>query len=51
MIEAWSGSRGSWPRLRDALKAGEFRPVPVRERMIPKGQAGEGPEAGYCHRR
>ena len=37
-------------QLRDALKSGEFRPVEVRQAMIPKGNR-EIPQAGYSHHR
>lgn len=36
MIETWIGAEAFLGRIRDLLKAGEFRPVEVRQAMIPK---------------
>jgi RNA-directed DNA polymerase len=39
-------------QIRDSLKSGEFRPVEVRQMMIPKGNKyREIPEARYSHHR
>ena len=35
-----SGSWRSWSRIRESLKSGEFRPVEVRQVMIPKSHPG-----------
>ena len=32
-----AGLRGSWTDLRASVKDGSFRPLPVRQRLIPKG--------------
>ena len=36
MIETWAGVEEFLGQIRDSLKAGEFRPVEVRQVMIPK---------------
>jgi RNA-directed DNA polymerase len=40
-IEAWVGVEAFLGRIRDSLKAGEFRPVEVRQVRIPKGNTGK----------
>jgi RNA-directed DNA polymerase len=40
-IETWVGVEAFLGQLRDALKSGEFRPVEVRQVMIPKGTSGK----------
>ena len=37
MIETWVGVEVFLGQIRDSLKSGEFRPVEVRQVMIPKG--------------
>src|SRR5712671_1886598 len=39
-VETWIGVEAFLGQLRDALKSGEFRPVEVRQVMIPKGKSG-----------
>jgi RNA-directed DNA polymerase len=41
MIEAWVGVGGFLGQIRDLLKSGEFRPVEVRQVMVPKGNTGK----------
>ena len=41
MIETWVGVEGFLGQIRDSLKSGEFRPVEVRQVMIPKGNTGK----------
>ncbi len=41
MIETWVGVEEFLGQIRDSLKAGEFRPVEVRQVMIPKGTSGK----------
>src|ERR1700744_1947277 len=41
-VEEQGGGPGCLDDLRAALKAGSFRPLPVRERMIPKPSGCEG---------
>jgi RNA-directed DNA polymerase len=41
MIETWVGVEAFLGQLRDSLKSGEFRPVEVRQVMIPKGNTGK----------
>ena len=48
-----TGVEGFLERLRSALKARSFRPLPVRERMIPKADGkkrrlGIGTDDSYC---
>jgi RNA-directed DNA polymerase len=52
-VEETVGVPGFLDDLRAALKDGSFRPLPVRERKIPKpGGSGKNPQAGYSlHRR
>ncbi len=40
-IETWIGVEAFLSQIRDSLKSGEFRPVEVRQVMIPKGKSGE----------
>ena len=40
MIETWVGVEAFLGQIRDSLKSGEFRPVEVRQVMIPKGAPG-----------
>lgn len=40
MVETWVGVEAFLEQIRDALKSGEFRPVEVRQVMIPKGNSG-----------
>ena len=40
-IETWVGVGAFLGQIRDSLKSGEFRPVEVRQVMIPKGNAGK----------
>ncbi|GGM51834.1 group II intron reverse transcriptase/maturase [Dactylosporangium sucinum] len=40
-VEAWIGVEAFLEHVRDALKSGEFRPVEVRQVMIPKGTSGK----------
>jgi RNA-directed DNA polymerase len=40
-IETWVGIEAFLDQLRDSLKSGEFRPVEVRQVMIPKGNSGK----------
>jgi RNA-directed DNA polymerase len=39
-VVTWIGVEAFLGQLRDALKSGEFRPVEVRQMMIPKGKSG-----------
>jgi RNA-directed DNA polymerase len=39
-VVTWIGVEAFLGQLRDALKSGEFRPVEVRQVMIPKGKSG-----------
>ncbi|MFJ6141944.1 group II intron reverse transcriptase/maturase, partial [Kitasatospora sp. NPDC092286] len=39
MVETWVGVDAFLARLRDSLKSGEYRPVEVRQVMIPKGKS------------
>lgn len=39
-IETWIGVEEFLGHIRDALKSGQFRPVEVRQVMIPKGTGG-----------
>ena len=41
MIETWVGVEAFLGQIRDSLKSGEFRPVEVRQVMIPKGTSGK----------
>ena len=41
MIETWIGVEVFLGQIRDSLKSGEFRPVEVRQVMIPKGNTGK----------
>ncbi len=41
MIETWVGVEAFLSQIRESLKAGEFRPVEVRQVMIPKGTSGK----------
>ena len=43
-IETWIGVEAFLGQIRDSLKSGEFRPVEVRQVMIPKANR-ETPEA------
>ena len=49
-IETWIGVEAFLGQIRDSLKSGEFRPVEVRQVMIPKANR-ETPEARDSHRR
>ena len=49
MIETWVGVEAFLDEIRESLKSGGFRPVEVRQVMIPKANAGEIPEARYSH--
>ena len=49
-IETWVGVEAFLGQIRDSLKSGEFRPVEVRQVMIPKGKR-ETPQARYSHHR
>jgi RNA-directed DNA polymerase len=40
-IETWVGVEVFLSHIRDSLKSGEFRPVEVRQVMIPKGKSGK----------
>ena len=40
-IETWIGVEAFLGQIRDSLKSGEFRPVEVRQVMIPKGKSGK----------
>jgi RNA-directed DNA polymerase len=40
-VEAWIGVEAFLGQIRDSLKAGEFRPVEVRQARIPKGNTGK----------
>src|SRR5215472_11295610 len=40
-VEAWAGVGAFLGHIRGLLKAGEFRPVEVRQVMIPKGNTGK----------
>jgi len=40
-IETWIGVEAFLSQIRDSLKSGEFRPVEVRQVMIPKGKSGK----------
>lgn len=40
-IETWVGVEVFLGHIRDSLKSGEFRPVEVRQVMIPKGSSGK----------
>ena len=40
-IETWVGVEVFLGQIRDSLKVGEFRPVEVRQVMIPKGKSGK----------
>ena len=40
-IETWIGVEEFLGKIRDLLKSGEFRPVEVRQVMIPKGKSGK----------
>ena len=40
-IETWIGVGAFLGQIRDSLKSGEFRPVEVRQVMIPKGNTGK----------
>ena len=40
MIETWVGVETFLEQIRNSLKSGEFRPVEVRQVMIPKGNSG-----------
>ena len=40
-IETWVGVEAFLGQIRDSLKSGEFRPVEVRQVMIPKGTSGK----------
>jgi RNA-directed DNA polymerase len=40
-VEAWVGVEAFLGHIRDSLKAGEFRPVEVRQVRIPKGSTGK----------
>jgi RNA-directed DNA polymerase len=41
MIETWVGVETFLEQIRNSLKSGEFRPVEVRQVMIPKGNSGK----------
>ena len=41
MIETWVGVEAFLGQIRDSLKSGGFRPVEVRQVMIPKGNTGK----------
>ena len=49
-IETWIGVEAFLSQIRDSLKSGEFRPVEVRQVMIPKGNR-EIPQTRYSHYR
>ena len=49
-VETWIGVEAFLGQLRDALKSGEFRPVEVRQVMIPKAKR-KTPQARYSHYR
>jgi RNA-directed DNA polymerase len=40
-VETWIGVEAFLGKLRDSLKSGEYRPVEVRQVMIPKGTTGK----------
>ena len=40
MIETWVGVEAFLGQIRDSLKSGGFRPVEVRQVMIPKANPG-----------
>jgi RNA-directed DNA polymerase len=40
-VETWIGVEAFLSQIRDSLKSGEFRPVEVRQVMIPKGNTGK----------
>ena len=50
-VEELVGVPGFLDDLRGALKDGTFRPLPVRERMIPKPGGREGAQSGHPDRR
>jgi RNA-directed DNA polymerase len=41
VIETWVGVEAFLGQIRDSLKSGEFRPVEVRQVVIPKGNTGK----------
>src|SRR5258705_6015475 len=41
MVATWVGVEAFLGQIRDSLKSGEFRPVEVRQVMIPKGNSGK----------
>ncbi|MET7729647.1 group II intron reverse transcriptase/maturase [Streptomyces mirabilis] len=41
LIKAWVGVEAFLEQIRDSLKSGKFRPVEVRQVMIPKGNSGK----------
>ncbi len=41
MIETWVGVEAFLGQIRDSLKSGEFRPVEVRQVLVPKGNTGK----------
>ncbi|MEU1449252.1 group II intron reverse transcriptase/maturase [Streptomyces mirabilis] len=41
LIKTWVGVEAFLEQIRDSLKSGEFRPVEVRQVMIPKGNSGK----------
>ena len=45
-IETWAGVEAFLGQVRDLLKSGEFRPVEVRQVMIPKGNTGKSRKLG-----
>ncbi len=56
-VEAWRGAEALLGELRADLRAGAFRPLPVRERMIPSpaegcaGSASQPSATGFAKRR
>ena len=50
-IETGIGVEAFLGQIRDSLKSGEFRPVEVRQVMIPKSESGKLRQARYSHRR
>ena len=51
VIETWIGVGAFLGQIRDSLKTGEFRPVEVRQVMIPKGNSGKFRKARDSHHR
>ncbi len=50
-IETWIGVEAFLGQIRNSLKSGGFRPVEVRQVMIPKGNTGKFRKLGIPHHR